>query len=71
VHLLRTGEVNAHLPTLLEKLDGPDYLPALIEAKVLGEHWGARRRAAPARSRTAGGRPRALTGGAAGRAGDE
>ncbi len=40
VHLLRTGEVNAHLPTLLEKLDGPGYLPALIEAKVLGEHRG-------------------------------
>ena len=40
VHLLRTGEVNAHLPTLLEKLDGPDYLPSLIEAKVLGEHRG-------------------------------
>lgn len=38
VHLLRTGEVIAHLPTLLEKLDGPDYLTALIEAKILGEH---------------------------------
>lgn len=38
VHLMRTGEVNAHLPTLLEKLGGPDYLPSLIEAKVLGEH---------------------------------
>lgn len=38
VHLLRTGEVNAHLPTLLEQLDGPDYLPGLIEAKILGEH---------------------------------
>ncbi|MFC3898105.1 hypothetical protein ACFOWZ_42115 [Lentzea rhizosphaerae] len=23
-----------------EKLDGPDHLPALIEAKVLGEHRG-------------------------------
>lgn len=41
VHLLRTGEVNAHLPTLLEKLDGPDHLPARIEAKVLGEHRGS------------------------------
>ncbi|MDX8036612.1 nucleotidyltransferase domain-containing protein [Lentzea sp. BCCO 10_0856] len=38
VHLLRTGEVLAHLPTLLDKLDGPDYLTALIEAKILGEH---------------------------------
>ncbi|SEQ17056.1 hypothetical protein SAMN05216188_102283 [Lentzea xinjiangensis] len=38
VHLLRTGEVVAHLPTLLEELDGPDYLPGLVEAKVLGEH---------------------------------
>jgi predicted nucleotidyltransferase len=38
VHLLRTGEVIAHLPTLLDKLDGPDYLAALIEAKILGEH---------------------------------
>ena len=52
VHLLRTGEVNAHLPTLLEKLDGPDYLPALIEAKILGEHRslaGVPQRPAPER----------------------
>lgn len=52
VHLLRTGEVNAHLPTLLEKLDGPDYLPALIEAKILGEHRalaGVTERPAPER----------------------
>jgi predicted nucleotidyltransferase len=38
VHLMRTGEVVAHLPTLLEALGGPDHLGALIEAKVLGEH---------------------------------
>ncbi|WP_223165868.1 DNA polymerase beta superfamily protein [Lentzea indica] len=52
VHLLRTGEVIAHLPTLLEKLDGPDYLPALIEAKILGEHRalaGVAERPAPER----------------------
>ncbi|SEP97078.1 nucleotidyltransferase domain-containing protein [Lentzea albida] len=40
VHLLRSGEVVAHLPTLLDRLDGPAYLPGLIEAKVLGEHRG-------------------------------
>ncbi|WP_439663232.1 nucleotidyltransferase domain-containing protein [Lentzea sp. HUAS TT2] len=52
VHLLRTGEVNAHLPTLLEKLDGPDYLAGLIEAKILGEHRalaGVSERPAPER----------------------
>ncbi|WP_218920603.1 DNA polymerase beta superfamily protein [Lentzea guizhouensis] len=38
VHLMRSGEVVAHLPTLLEKLDGPEYLGPLVEAKVLGEH---------------------------------
>lgn len=40
VHLMRTGEVEAHLPTLLTKLDGPEYLQPLIEAKELGEHRG-------------------------------
>ncbi|TWP48627.1 nucleotidyltransferase domain-containing protein [Lentzea tibetensis] len=40
VHLMRTGEVVAHLPTLLDKLDGPGYLQPLIEAKELGEHRG-------------------------------
>ena len=52
VHLLRTGEVVAHLPTLLDKLDGPDYLTALIEAKILGEHRalaGVAERPAPER----------------------
>ncbi|GLZ35550.1 nucleotidyltransferase [Lentzea sp. NBRC 105346] len=38
VHLMRTGEVVAHLPTLLTKLDGPEYLRPLIDAKALGEH---------------------------------
>lgn len=40
VHLMRTGQVLAHLPSLLEQQDGPDYLPALIEAKAVGEHRG-------------------------------
>lgn len=38
VHLMRTGIVEAHLPTLLEIYPAPAYLPALITAKMSGEH---------------------------------
>ncbi|MEU2223951.1 nucleotidyltransferase domain-containing protein [Streptomyces sp. NPDC018347] len=41
IHLMRTGEVQAHLPTLLEQLGGPGYLPELIAAKREREHGGA------------------------------
>ncbi|MEU3415910.1 nucleotidyltransferase domain-containing protein [Streptomyces sp. NPDC006658] len=33
IHLMRGGEVQAHLPTLLEQVGGPGYLPELIAAK--------------------------------------
>ncbi|MCZ0989952.1 nucleotidyltransferase domain-containing protein [Streptomyces diastatochromogenes] len=38
VHLMRSGEVQAHLPTLLEQVDAPGYLPELIAAKAEHEH---------------------------------
>lgn len=40
IHLLRTGEVEAHLPTLLDdqRHAAPAYLPDLIAAKSVGEH---------------------------------
>ncbi|MCL6673493.1 MULTISPECIES: nucleotidyltransferase domain-containing protein [Streptomyces] len=38
VHLMRSGEVQAHLPTLLGEVDAPAYLPELIEAKARQEH---------------------------------
>ncbi|SOD87619.1 DNA polymerase beta superfamily protein [Streptomyces sp. Ag109_G2-15] len=38
VHLMRSGEVQAHLPTLLEQVDAPNYLPELIAAKAEQEH---------------------------------
>ncbi|MET7285624.1 nucleotidyltransferase domain-containing protein [Streptomyces sp. NPDC005573] len=41
VLLMRTGEVQAHLPTLLERLDAPAYLPQLIAAKAEHEHGRA------------------------------
>ncbi|MFJ4502884.1 DNA polymerase beta superfamily protein [Streptomyces sp. NPDC088864] len=41
VHLMRDGEVLAHLPTLLARVDAPDYLPGLIAAKAEAEHGGA------------------------------
>ncbi|MFI7011026.1 DNA polymerase beta superfamily protein [Streptomyces sp. NPDC050145] len=40
IHLMRTGRVEAHLPTLLEAVDAPGYLPELIEAKAAAEHGG-------------------------------
>ncbi|MFE0522603.1 DNA polymerase beta superfamily protein [Streptomyces sp. NPDC058954] len=41
VHLMRSGEVQAHLPTLLGEVDVPAYLPELIEAKARREHGDA------------------------------
>ncbi|MET8815969.1 nucleotidyltransferase domain-containing protein [Streptomyces sp. NPDC004549] len=41
VHLMGTGEVEAHLPTLLGQLDAPGYLPELIAAKAEREHGDA------------------------------
>jgi predicted nucleotidyltransferase len=42
IHLMRSGEVQAHLPTLLGELDDtPAYLPELITAKAEQEHGDA------------------------------
>ncbi|MFD8807786.1 DNA polymerase beta superfamily protein [Streptomyces sp. NPDC059597] len=41
VHLMGSGEVEAHLPTLLDQLDAPGYLPELIAAKAEREHGEA------------------------------
>ncbi|MEU2058499.1 DNA polymerase beta superfamily protein [Streptomyces bungoensis] len=40
-HLMRSGEVRAHLPTLLDHVDAPSYLPELIAAKAEREHGPA------------------------------
>jgi len=37
-HLMRSGVVEAHLPTLLALVRGPAYVPELMEAKADGEH---------------------------------
>ncbi|MDQ0983683.1 DNA polymerase beta superfamily protein [Streptomyces sp. V2I9] len=41
IHLMRSGEVSAHLPTLLTEIDAPAYLPDLIAAKAEAEHSAA------------------------------
>lgn len=41
IHLMRSGDVLAHLPTLLGEVAAPVYLPELIEAKAEAEHGGA------------------------------
>ncbi|MEU6260677.1 nucleotidyltransferase domain-containing protein [Streptomyces sp. NPDC047043] len=41
IHLMRSGEVQAHLPTLLGELAAPAYLPELITAKAAQEHGDA------------------------------
>lgn len=38
---MRSGQVQAHLPTLLGELEAPAYLPELIAAKAEKEHGGA------------------------------
>ncbi|MET8564235.1 nucleotidyltransferase domain-containing protein [Streptomyces flaveolus] len=41
IHLMRSGEVQAHLPTLLDEVGAPGYLPELIAAKRDREHGKA------------------------------
>ncbi|MGW2560301.1 nucleotidyltransferase domain-containing protein [Streptomyces sp. NPDC001514] len=42
IHLMRAGEVQAHLPALLgEVREAPGFLPELIEAKAAAEHGPA------------------------------
>ncbi len=41
IHLMRSGEVQAHLPTLLAEVDAPAYLPELVRAKAEREHGAA------------------------------
>jgi predicted nucleotidyltransferase len=41
IHLMRSGEVRAHLPTLLDLVDAPAYVPELIAAKADQEHGTA------------------------------
>ncbi|MEU1089148.1 nucleotidyltransferase domain-containing protein [Streptomyces sp. NPDC005892] len=38
IHAMRAGEIQAHLPTLLERVTAPEWLPGLIEAKAAAEH---------------------------------
>jgi predicted nucleotidyltransferase len=41
IHLMRSGEVQAHLPTLVELVDAPAYLPDLVAVKADAEHGAA------------------------------
>ncbi|MGI5374326.1 nucleotidyltransferase domain-containing protein [Streptomyces sp. CA-251387] len=41
VHLMRSGEVQPHLPRLIGEVDAPAYLPELIAAKAEQEHGAA------------------------------
>ncbi|MEV6951878.1 DNA polymerase beta superfamily protein [Streptomyces sp. NPDC051183] len=42
IHLMRAGEVQAHLPSLLDAVpEAPGHLAGLIEAKVAAEHGSA------------------------------
>ncbi|WP_250401722.1 nucleotidyltransferase domain-containing protein [Streptomyces cellostaticus] len=41
IHLMRSGEVQAHLPTLLDQADAPAYLAELIAAKAEREQGAA------------------------------
>ncbi|MFD9355021.1 DNA polymerase beta superfamily protein [Streptomyces sp. NPDC060031] len=42
IHLMRAGEVQAHLPSLVDAVpEAPGYLAGLIEAKVAAEHGPA------------------------------
>ena len=38
IHLMRNGDVQAHLPTLLQLVGGPPYVADLMAAKAEGEH---------------------------------
>lgn len=46
VHLMRTGDLVAHLPSLIEREPAPAYLPELIAAKADAEHLPVDRLAA-------------------------
>ncbi|MFC7306980.1 DNA polymerase beta superfamily protein [Streptomyces monticola] len=41
IHLMRSGEVQAHLPTLIGSVAAPAYLPDLVVAKAEAEHGDA------------------------------
>ncbi|MFF8291621.1 DNA polymerase beta superfamily protein [Streptomyces sp. NPDC016309] len=41
IHLMRTGEVVAHLPTLIGAVPAPEYVAELIAAKADAEHGAA------------------------------
>ncbi|OEJ27590.1 nucleotidyltransferase [Streptomyces agglomeratus] len=41
IHLMRSGEVLAHLPTLRNRVDAPAYLPELVAQKAEAEHGTA------------------------------
>lgn len=41
IHLMRSGEVQPHLPTLIGGGDAPAYLPELITAQAEQEHGPA------------------------------
>jgi uncharacterized protein len=41
IHLMRSGELQAHLPTLLGLVGAPAYAAELIEAKAAAEHGAA------------------------------
>ncbi|WP_369168283.1 nucleotidyltransferase domain-containing protein [Streptomyces sp. R28] len=41
IHLMRSGEVQPHLPTLIGEVDAPACLPELITAKAEQEHGAA------------------------------
>ncbi|MDC0768802.1 nucleotidyltransferase domain-containing protein [Streptomyces sp. HD] len=41
IHLMRSGEVQPHLPTLIGEVDAPAYVPELITAKAEQEHGAA------------------------------
>lgn len=49
IHLMHTGRVVAHLPTLIELEAAPAYLPDLIAAKAEAEHARVDRTGGPAR----------------------
>lgn len=41
IHLMRSGEVEAHLPTLIGQTDAPGYVGELVARKVEAEHGAA------------------------------
>ncbi|MFE4594522.1 nucleotidyltransferase domain-containing protein [Streptomyces laurentii] len=53
IHLMRTGEIQAHLPTLAAEVpEAPARLPGLIAAKAAAEHAAARTDPAAVREET-------------------